>query len=75
VSDDGRRAERVDDVAEMALAMPHVSVEYGTGDNPVYQVGGKSFTFFRNPRTDAVDPETGEHAYRPLTPTHAVITR
>ena len=27
---------------------------------PVYQVGGKSFVFFRNPRPDAVDPETGE---------------
>jgi len=27
---------------------------------PVYQVGGKSFVFFRNPRPDAFDPETGE---------------
>ena len=45
---------------ELALAMPHVTVEYGTGDNPVYQVGGKSFIFFRNPRPDAVDPDTGE---------------
>ena len=40
--------------------MPHVTVEYGSGENPVYQVGGKSFIFFRNPRPDAVDPETGE---------------
>src|ERR687896_160078 len=40
--------------------MPHVTVEYGTGDNPVYQVGRKSFIFFRNPRPDAVDPDTGE---------------
>lgn len=40
--------------------MPHVTVEYGTGGNPVYQVGGKSFIFFRNPRPDAVDPHTGE---------------
>jgi hypothetical protein len=39
--------------------MPHVTVEYGTGENPVYQVGGKSFVFFRNPRPDAVDAETG----------------
>jgi len=60
VSDDASRAARVDDVHEMALAMPHVTVEYGTGDNPVYQVGGKSFIFFRNPRPDAVDPETGQ---------------
>src|SRR5690348_10021932 len=40
--------------------MPHVTVEYGTGENPVYQVGRKSFIFFRNPRPDAVDPDTGE---------------
>lgn len=40
--------------------MPHVTVDYGTQDNPVYQVGGKSFIFFRNPRPDATDPDTGE---------------
>ena len=40
--------------------MPHVTVVPGSADNPVYQVGGKSFIFFRNPRPDAVDPETGE---------------
>src|SRR5205823_15117232 len=40
--------------------MPHVTVEHGRNDNPVYQVGGKSFVYFRNPRPDAVDPETGE---------------
>ena len=40
--------------------MPHVTVEKGSTDNPVYQVGGKSFVFFRNPRPDAYDPETGE---------------
>lgn len=45
---------------ELASAMPHVTVDYGTGNNPVYQVGGKSFIFFRNPRPDAVDSETGE---------------
>ena len=45
---------------ELALGMPHVTVEYGTGGNPVYQVGGKSFVFFRNPRPDAKDPATGE---------------
>ena len=42
------------------MAMPHVTVENGSGDNPVYQVGRKSFIFFRNPRPDAVDPVTGE---------------
>ena len=45
---------------DLALAMPYVTVEYGSGDNPVYQVGRKSFIFFRNPRPDAVNPDTGE---------------
>jgi len=40
--------------------MPHVTIYPGTADNPVYQVGGRSFVFFRNPRPDAVDPDTGE---------------
>ena len=44
----------------MATGMPHVSVIYGSRGNPVYQVGGKSFIFFRTPRPDAVDPHTGE---------------
>jgi len=60
MADDESRPARVEDVHEIALAMPHVTVVYGTGDNPIYQVGGKSFVFFRNPRPDAVDPETGE---------------
>jgi hypothetical protein len=60
VSDDENRPARIEDVHELALAMPHVTVEYGSGENPVYQVGGKSFIFFRNPRPDAVDPVSGE---------------
>jgi hypothetical protein len=51
---------RIEDVHELALAMPHVTVAHGTAENPVYQVGGKSFIFFRNPRPDAVDPHTGQ---------------
>jgi hypothetical protein len=39
--------------------MPHVTVLQGSRGNPIYQVGGKSFVFFRTPRPDAVDPETG----------------
>ena len=54
------RRARVDDVHEIAAGMPHVTVVEGSQDNPVYQVGGKSFVFFRNPRPDAVDPDTGE---------------
>ena len=41
------------------MRMPHVTVGHGSGGNPIYQVGGKSFVFFRNPRPDAVDPATG----------------
>jgi hypothetical protein len=51
---------RVADVHERALAMPHVTVVQGPRSNPVYQVGRKSFVFFRTPRPDAVDPGTGE---------------
>ena len=50
----------MDDVHELALAMPHVRVLYGPKENPIYQVGGKSFVFFRTPQPDAVDPSTGE---------------
>src|SRR5262249_44956959 len=56
----GRRQARVEDVHELALGMPHVTVVRGRSGNPVYQVGGKSFVFFRNPRPDAFDPATGE---------------
>jgi hypothetical protein len=57
---DRTRAARVEDVHRIASAMPHVTVTGGTRDNPVYQVAGKSFVFFRNPRPDAVDPDSGE---------------
>jgi hypothetical protein len=54
------RKARLEDVHELAKGMPYVTVEHGRGGNPVYQVGGKSFVFFRNPRPDAFDPDTGE---------------
>ncbi len=54
------RPARIEDVHEIALAMPHVTVERGAAGNPVYQVGRKSFIFFRTQRPDAFDPETGE---------------
>lgn len=56
----GDRPARVEDVHEIAAAMPHVTTEAGPKSNPVYQVGGKSFVFFRTPRADATDPVTGE---------------
>ncbi|HEY8474624.1 MAG TPA: hypothetical protein VIL37_18565 [Natronosporangium sp.] len=58
--DDPDRPATVDDVHDLALAMPHVTVDYGSRENPIYQVGRKSFVFFRTPSPDAVDPETGE---------------
>ena len=54
------RRATVDDVHEIASAMPYVTVENGSSGNPVYQIGGKSFIFFRTPRPDAFDPDTGE---------------
>jgi len=54
------RRARIADVHELALGMPHVTVERGPRSNAVYQVGGKSFVFFRTPRPDATDPATGE---------------
>jgi hypothetical protein len=60
VARDGKRKARLDDVHTLALGMPHVTVVEGSQGNPVYQVGGRSFIFFRNPRPDAFDPRTGE---------------
>lgn len=54
------RPARVSDVHDLARGMPHVNIHPGTEHKPVYQVGGKSFVFFRSPRPDACDPETGE---------------
>lgn len=54
------RPATVQDVHAIARAMPHVTSDSRTVDRPVYQVGGKSFIFFRTPRPDAFDPNTGE---------------
>ena len=40
--------------------MPYTTSAQGPLGNVVYQVGGKSFVIFRNPRRDAKDPDTGE---------------
>ena len=45
---------------QLALGMPHVTIYPGTEHKPVYQVGAKSFVFFRNSRPDAFDLDTGE---------------
>ena len=54
------RPARVADVHEIASSMPHATRIEGPKGNPIYQVGGKSFVFFRTPQPDAADPETGE---------------
>jgi hypothetical protein len=48
----------VSDIHEIARGMP--GADRAPGGTVVYQVRGKSFVFFRNPRPDAVDPDTGE---------------
>jgi hypothetical protein len=60
--DDGSRPATVDDIHEIAKALPGVSLggARGTMDPTVYQVSRRSFIFFRNPRPDAVDPESGQ---------------
>ena len=44
-----RRAQLAD-IHELAIRMPYVKVGHGSRGNPIYQVGGKSFVFFRTPR-------------------------
>ena len=55
-----KRRATVADVHALASAMPYVTVVSGSSANPVYQVGGRSFVYFRTPRPDAADPETGK---------------
>lgn len=60
-----RRPATVEDIHEIARSLPGVT-QYrhagtaGRQDPVVYQVSRRSFIFFRNPRPDAFDPETGE---------------
>jgi len=56
----GSRRATVADLRELAGSMPGVTVERGPKGNDVYQVSRRSFVFFRNPRPDAFDPDTGE---------------
>lgn len=54
----GSRPATVDDIHEIARSLPGVTVA-GSG-SPVYQVSRRSFVYFRDPRPDAVDTDTGE---------------
>jgi hypothetical protein len=60
VTDPDAHPATAGDVHALAMSMPHVTRLDGSQGKPVYQVGGKSFIFFRNPRPDAADPVTGE---------------
>lgn len=53
------RPATMQDVHDTALAMPGVTVDRSAG-GAVYQVGRRTFVFFRGPRPDAVDATTGE---------------
>jgi hypothetical protein len=55
---DGSRPATVDDVHEIARSLP--GVKLAEAGPTVYQVSRRSFLFFRNPRPDAVDPDSGE---------------
>ena len=52
------RPATVEDIHEIARSLPGVT--RAEGGVTVYQVSRRSFLFFRNPRPDAVDAETGE---------------
>jgi hypothetical protein len=54
------RGASIRDVHKIAAGMPHTIRIDGPTGNAIYQVGGKSFVFFRNPRPDARDPATGQ---------------
>jgi hypothetical protein len=54
------RRATVADLRELAGSMPGARIERGPKGNDIYQVSRRSFVFFRTPRPDAVDPETGE---------------
>ena len=50
------RRARLQDVHDLAAGLPAVTCLEGR----IYQVRSKSFVFFRTPRSDAVDEDTGE---------------
>jgi hypothetical protein len=56
VSSRSRRA-RAADIGDLARAMPFTREDQGSDGRSVFQVGGRSFVFFRNPRPDAVDAD------------------
>jgi hypothetical protein len=50
----------MEDLDELALAMPDATEEVTDDGRPVYLVHGKFFCSHRERRHDAIDPQTGE---------------
>ncbi len=50
----------MDDLDQLAMAMPETTREIAEDGRPAYLVHGKVFCFHRGRRPDAVDPSTGE---------------
>jgi hypothetical protein len=50
----------MNDLDELALAMPDTTKETSDDGRPSYSAHGKMFCFHRSRRPDAVDPDTGE---------------
>ena len=50
----------MDDLDELALAMPQATKELTDDGRPVYLVNGKFFCSHRERRRDAIDPQTSE---------------
>ena len=48
------------DIAEIALGLPQVEESSARGGRPAFRVGGRTFVFFREPRADAVEADTGQ---------------
>ena len=53
------RRATVEDIHQIARSLPGVALAADSRPT-VYQVSRRSFLFFRTPRPDAVDPESGE---------------
>jgi len=54
------RRARPEDIHEIAMSLPEVTVGEAGGARPAYKVKDRSFVIHRGPRKDAVDPKTGE---------------
>ena len=50
----------MDDLDQLALALPQATKELSDDGRPAYKVHGKLFCCQRGRRPDALDPETGE---------------